>query len=248
MSNYLDQTLYAIQYILQVVSGWLLSGAYGIRDLRTHLRWKKDAEERAEERAAKAALAVETRQKRCAKRSHSKGGRIGIRGPVVYPNVHMHTFLDGSQRIWCGWCGYDAWNRKSGKTANWDEAKALLEQSLNTPSSSEIPVPGGATVVMRQPLHGHDEFIQDTNTLYGKQIRLKEDDSPIKGYKGSKWRLPEATRAIQNQETGEVFIRGDKGEAISLGVSPIGTGPSVGPVVASENTEEVNTNKKEDAA
>lgn len=122
---------------------------------------------------------LELRQERCAIKNHKKGssGRGGD------PALHQHTFIDGSVKIWCQLCGWTIWWRKGLPVdPEWNRASALLELSTNRPSSSEIPVAG--YVEKPQPIHGQDEY-------FGAQIRLKEDDSPIKGKEKSKWDLQE---------------------------------------------------------
>jgi hypothetical protein len=63
-------------------------------------------------------------------------------------NVHMHSFPDGKQKIWCGYgCGFVAWVGDS----NWQAGLDMMKQSTNSPSSSErvlwaIGRPGQDTV------------------------------------------------------------------------------------------------------
>lgn len=53
-------------------------------------------------------------------------------------NVGCHTFVDGRTKIWClNGCGFVSWNGDE----NWTEAKRMVEQSTNCPSSSERWVP-----------------------------------------------------------------------------------------------------------
>jgi hypothetical protein len=89
------------------------------------------------------------RQSRC---SHLKGGRKGPRSQVRDYAVYLHTYIDSSYVIRCFLCKM-VWKvndtaeflmRKGKKIANhtkigWFEATKMLEQTTNTPSSSEVP-------------------------------------------------------------------------------------------------------------
>ena len=167
------------------------------------------------------------RELRCASLGHSKGGRVGYRASSD-PCVHMHTFPDSSVKIWCSLCGWSVWNNNS-TAEEWIKATSYVDSSSNIPSSSERPTIGSPTVEMRQPIHGQDEF-------YDKQIRLKSDDHPIKGYRKSKMNLPEPQRAIQDITTGEVFVKGEDGEAVSWGIHPLGE--ELPPMVVSPDVED----------
>lgn len=126
--------------------------------------------------------AEQTRQQKCALRGHRKGFvRPGIRiQGVVDSAVHMHTFVDGSTKIWCGICNWTVWSKKGYQSPDWALGLALVDQSSNTPSSSEILLAGVVTI--NQPVHGHD-------VLADGQIKLDEYDSPIKGKEKSTWWL-----------------------------------------------------------
>jgi len=158
----------------------------------------------------------EKRQLRCTLRGHRKGGLHGPKSMVGDPNIHMHTFIGGDIKIWCGkGCGWEIWSRPGQPLPDdWEKALAMVDLSTNSPSSSEVPNTDGPTEVMRQPVHGHDEF-------FGEQIPLKPDDHPIKGYRGSKMVVPEPAKGIQDITTGEIFTRGENGEALSYGIYPI---------------------------
>lgn len=89
------------------------------------------------------------RQARC---SHLKGGRKGPRSQVRDYAVGIHTFITGRPEIRCFICKM-IWKmndtaefliRNGRKIANhtklgWYEATKMLEQTTNTPSSSEVP-------------------------------------------------------------------------------------------------------------
>lgn len=70
---------------------------------------------------------------------HLKGGKL--RGFCKDYNVACHTFPDGSKKIWClNGCGFQIWSdrdNKDNRSKAWRGAIAMLEQSTNTPSSSE---------------------------------------------------------------------------------------------------------------
>lgn len=90
------------------------------------------------------------RQARC---THLKGGRKGPRSQVRDYAVYLHTFIDSSYAIKCFICKM-TWKindtaefllRKGKKISNhtkigWFEATKFLEQTTNTPSSSEVPL------------------------------------------------------------------------------------------------------------
>ena len=90
------------------------------------------------------------RQARC---THLKGGRKGPRSQVRDYAVYIHTFIDAHYEIRCFICKM-IWKindtseflmRRGKKIANhtkmgWFEASKLLEQTTNTPSSSEVPL------------------------------------------------------------------------------------------------------------
>lgn len=90
------------------------------------------------------------RQARC---THLKGGRKGPRNQVRDYAIYLHTYIDSSYTIRCFICKM-TWKindtveflvRKGKKIANhtkigWFEATKMLEQTTNTPSSSEIPL------------------------------------------------------------------------------------------------------------
>jgi hypothetical protein len=89
------------------------------------------------------------RQARC---THLKGGRKGPRSQVRDYAVGLHTFIDSKFSIRCFLCKME-WKikdtqeflfRKGKKIPNhtklgWFEASKMLEQTTNTPTSSEIP-------------------------------------------------------------------------------------------------------------
>lgn len=89
---------------------------------------------------------------RQAKCTHLKGGRKGPRSQVRDYAVYIHTFIDAKYSIKCFICKME-WKpkdtaeflfRKGKKIANhtklgWFEASKMLEQTTNTPSSSEVP-------------------------------------------------------------------------------------------------------------
>lgn len=89
------------------------------------------------------------RQARC---THLKGGRKGPRSQVRDFAVYMHTYINTEAVIRCFICKM-SWKTKDTveflyrhgkKIANhtkigWAEAVKMLEQSTNSPSSSEIP-------------------------------------------------------------------------------------------------------------
>jgi hypothetical protein len=89
------------------------------------------------------------RQARC---THLKGGRKGPRSQVRDYAVGIHTFIDQKSSIRCFLCKME-WKpkdtqeflfRKGKKIANhtkigWFEATKMLEQTTNTPTSSEVP-------------------------------------------------------------------------------------------------------------
>ena len=105
----------------------------------------KQREKNASDHTAKDLL----RQARC---SHLKGGRKGPRSQVRDYAVGVHTFITGRPEIRCFICKM-IWKtrdtaefllRHGKKVANhtkigWFEATKMLEQTTNTPSSSEIP-------------------------------------------------------------------------------------------------------------
>ena len=98
----LEKTLYYIERILMAVQGWLLSRVYNIRTFR-HNRFDEPRK-----RQADATYALLSKQQKCALRGHAKGGSVGgARHSLVHrdANIHMHTFIGGDIKIWCGWCG-----------------------------------------------------------------------------------------------------------------------------------------------
>ena len=105
----------------------------------------KQREKNAQDHTAKDLL----RQARC---SHLKGGRRGPRSQVRDYAIYLFTFIDNKTSIKCFLCKME-WRvkdtaeflfRKGKKIANhtkigWYEASKMLEQTTNTPASSEIP-------------------------------------------------------------------------------------------------------------
>jgi len=95
-------------------------------------------------------LADMAKQARC---KHLKGGRRGPKAGVKDYAVGIHTFIDQSTIIKCHLCGMK-WRRddtveylyrKGKKIRNhtrigWEEASAMVAQSTNTQTSSEIPM------------------------------------------------------------------------------------------------------------
>lgn len=90
------------------------------------------------------------RQARC---THLKGGKKGPRSGVRDFAVYLHTYINAEQVIKCFLCKM-AWKvndtiqtlRRKGRNVpnhtkiGWVEANAMLQQTTNTPSSSEIPL------------------------------------------------------------------------------------------------------------
>ncbi len=71
------------------------------------------------------------RQKKC---NHLKGNQWGGRRDYA---VSFHTFIDGSQRIAClKGCGFEVFNKPEW-SFKWGVGMKMVEQSTNTPSSSE---------------------------------------------------------------------------------------------------------------
>ena len=105
----------------------------------------KQREKNAQDHTAKDLL----RQARC---SHLKGGRRGPRSQVRDYAIYLFTFIDNKTSIKCFLCKME-WKvkdtveflfRKGKKIANhtkigWYEASKMLEQTTNTPASSEVP-------------------------------------------------------------------------------------------------------------
>jgi len=103
-------------------------------------------EKNAQDHTAKDLL----RQARC---THLKGGRKGPRSQVRDYAIYLHTFIDRHYEIRCFLCKM-IWKvndtveflvRRGKKIPNhtklgWSEAAKMLEQTTNTPSSSEIPL------------------------------------------------------------------------------------------------------------
>ena len=65
---------------------------------------------------------------------HLKGGRFKMRSIVGDYNVSMHTFIDGSIKVWCNLCSAVWEPDKPG----WKEALNMVKHSTNRPSSSEV--------------------------------------------------------------------------------------------------------------
>lgn len=116
----------------------------------------KQREKNAQDHTAKDLL----RQARC---SHLKGGRKGPRSQVRDYAVYLHTFIDSRYEIRCFICKM-IWRvndtaeflvRKGKRIANhtklgWFEASKFLEQTTNTPSSSEIPLQAAPQALAQQ--------------------------------------------------------------------------------------------------
>jgi hypothetical protein len=76
---------------------------------------------------------------------HLKGG-TSVQGVFKDYNMAMHTFSDGTVKIWCLLnCGFVS---RGPKDENWLTAKNLLASSTNRPSSSER---GGSAAFWRGP-------------------------------------------------------------------------------------------------
>lgn len=117
----------------------------------------KQREKNAQDHTAKDLL----RQARC---THLKGGRKGPRSQVRDYAVYLHTFIDSKYSIKCFICKME-WKikdtteflfRKGKKVSNhtrtgWFEASKMLEQTTNTPSSSEIPLQNTQQAALAQP-------------------------------------------------------------------------------------------------
>jgi hypothetical protein len=90
------------------------------------------------------------KQARC---RHLKGGKHGPKSGVIDYNVGLHTYINGENIIKCNSCMMK-WKvndtieflvRGGRKIANhtkigWAQAQAMLNQSTNTPTSSEVPM------------------------------------------------------------------------------------------------------------
>ncbi len=89
------------------------------------------------------------RQARCL---HLKGGKKRL-GNRKDPNLVIHTYIDAVSVIKCATCGMrwkvrdtvdflfrDGQKIKNHTKMGWAEARAMLEESTNTPTSSEIPL------------------------------------------------------------------------------------------------------------
>lgn len=101
------------------------------------------------------------RQARC---THLKGGRKGPRSQVRDYAVYLFTFIDSHYEIRCFICKM-VWKvndtaefliRKGKKISNhtkmgWFEASKMLEQTTNTPGSSEIPLQATPQAALAQP-------------------------------------------------------------------------------------------------
>jgi len=82
-----------------------------------------------------------------------KGGKHGPKSGVIDYNVGLHTYINGENIIKCNSCMMK-WKvndtieflvRGGRKIANhtkigWQQAQAMLNQSTNTPTSSEVPM------------------------------------------------------------------------------------------------------------
>lgn len=91
-----------------------------------------------------------TEQARC---RHLKGGKNRVRTQVKDYAVYMHTFINTERVIRCQLCGMK-WKpqdtkeflvRNGKNTPNhtklgWEEALAMVNETSNTPSASEIPL------------------------------------------------------------------------------------------------------------
>lgn len=77
------------------------------------------------------------RREKC---NHLKGGRYRCWGGMLDYNVGFHTFIDGSQKIWClNGCGFEVWN-KPDWSFKWAIAVKMVKRSSNCASSSETIV------------------------------------------------------------------------------------------------------------
>lgn len=71
---------------------------------------------------------------------HRKGGKRRGWGSRTDYNVGFHTFIDGSQKIWClNGCGFEVWNKPEW-SFKWAFGWKMAEQSTNWPSSSEAVI------------------------------------------------------------------------------------------------------------
>ena len=124
--------------------------------LRRRLQAENETQEREKDFTDK--------QRRC---RHCKGGRLssGVKDYCVY----MHTFINGATKIWCGICGLCAWS--DGPVAAWRYMQELADNSTNSRSSSEIPVPDGPVITVYQPIHDDEK---DNNPIRG----LKHQNAP----------------------------------------------------------------------
>ena len=122
---------------------------------------KRRAKVRDDQRRINAEYAIAEKNKIQAMCTHKKGGR-GLKSPKTDYAVYAHTFTDNVAYIRCQICGAKWRNqdtaeylvRKGQKIPNhtgkgWKEALAMLSESTNTPSSSEVTMatqPIGAAV------------------------------------------------------------------------------------------------------
>lgn len=91
------------------------------------------------------------RQLRQAKCAHLKGGKIKRPGQSKDFSLYYHRFIDGSERVQCFICSANwmpgdtkKWIYRNNEwqpnpsSKSWDDALAMLAESTNKPSSSEI--------------------------------------------------------------------------------------------------------------
>lgn len=126
---------------------------------------------------------------------HLKGGRFKAQGKIDY-SLSVHTFISGEVRIACQSCPLKLWSARDGgkvpedtkewiwitrgkgweKTPNvsgigFAEARTMLKQSTNKPSSSERVVdnPLGQIAAANQALDAKDAEIAALKATLGKQ-------------------------------------------------------------------------------
>jgi hypothetical protein len=134
------------------------------REAKTLVKDKALDEARERKEKARQASAEQTMinkklsQVRC---KHRKPPRPGAAPDYA---VYLHTFIDGTQRIKCQKCSMywvpqdtathlfrDGKQVPNHTKVGWNEALAMLDQTTNKPSSSEVPMTG-VTMPGRAPL------------------------------------------------------------------------------------------------
>ena len=136
-------------------------------------RLEEEARARKDKVRSAGAGQEEMRKKLSQAQCKHKKGRGGPRPGGVGPDmsVYLHTFIDGSQRCKCTICKmywipedtkeflYRDGKRVPNHTKiGWEECLAMLEQSTNKASSSEIPIQGkphpGSVAQPPKPVEG----------------------------------------------------------------------------------------------